>query len=182
MEEIYTILTMVGSSFCYHGDSLVVKLLPKLPTRNSTFQMKSSLIILHTGTTKNYHLVTTVHKQKFAPPTPHFHLVTSTRQISRICFTTRIFPTHFFFTHILIQLIKMAPRTHLVTYGDSEKIFTSSNLKLESYKNFTCDQCVTTNSRYIHCLENLSISGAQHENVKPTFLKTNSSFPWFKRK
>ena len=40
----------------------------------------------HTGTTKNQHSTTTVHQQ-LAPPSPHFPLVASTRQIPSTYFT-----------------------------------------------------------------------------------------------
>ena len=41
----------------------------------------------HTGTTKNYHPTTTAEQQELAPPSPHFHLVASTRQMVSTCFT-----------------------------------------------------------------------------------------------
>ena len=54
---------------------------------------------LHTGTTKNYHSTTTVQQQEPAPPSPHFHLVATTRQIISICLTPEP-PLLFFWAYI----------------------------------------------------------------------------------
>ena len=54
---------------------------------------------LHTGTTKNYHPTTTVQQQEPVPPSPHFHLVATTRQIISTCLTPEP-PLLFFWAYI----------------------------------------------------------------------------------
>ena len=87
-EAIYMILTMRGSPFCFPW-GLSCHQVPALATHapGSAQPVSPSQTDFHTGTTKKYHPATTVHQQQPVPPSPHFHLFASTRQICSTWFT-----------------------------------------------------------------------------------------------
>ena len=87
-------LTMEGSPFCFHWDSLAVKFLRQLPSHLTLLSKWAQLLQISTQT---------LPKINIAAPSSHFHLVASTRQIPSTCFTQEspllLFQAHISTTH-----------------------------------------------------------------------------------
>ena len=111
-------LIMGGNQFYFHGSSLAVKLLPQLPTPDSSFWVDSSLTDFYTGTTNYHHSGTTVQKQEPAPLSPLFYLAAS-RQTPSTSLTPQPLSSCSLQAYINLYNPQMVPKAQQWQHDDS---------------------------------------------------------------